>query len=88
MRECTVEVSNITKLQALIEAFKCDFCACVGGHRNGTWNAMHDYLSRPDENSFGLRLSGWHGCLALAPQSKQVMPEIFAGHPHVCVVYT
>ncbi len=52
---------------------------------------MHDYLSRPDENSFGLRLSGWHGCLALAPQSKQVMqimPENFAGPPHVCVVYT
>lgn len=87
MREFTIQLSNITTLQGFIDAFNRDFCKHVGGHWNGNWNAFHDYLSWPDESSFGLRLAGWDTCAGLSIMDKEILLEILADNVHVSVAY-
>lgn len=87
MREFTINLSNVDTLQGCIDAFNRDFCAHIGGHWNGNWNAFHDYLSWPDESSFGLRLSGWNDFARSLPAHKQILLAIFADNVHVTVAY-
>lgn len=61
----------------------------AGGHWSGTsWDAFHDYLSWPTEESYTVVLDGWTDCDALHGRDLEIFEEILADNPHVSVSRT
>jgi len=83
MREFTVQLSGVTTFEGFVSAFNEGFCKHFGGFWHGrSWDAFHDYLSWPEENSFILSFVGWESCTGLSAEDRKTLNEIFESNPH------
>ena len=85
MREFIVDLSQAKSFDDFVAAFNDGFCHHVSGHWGGnlSWDAFHDYLSWPEEESFRLTFRGWESSPALSPQNRQMIQGILGDNPHV-----
>lgn len=84
MREFIIDLSSAESFEDFVAAFNEGLCKHVGGGWEGrNWNAFHDYLSWPEEQSYRLTFRGWEGCTALDPEDRDMIREILSDNPHV-----
>lgn len=88
MREFVVDMTNVSTYEEFVAAFNEGFCQHSNGHWHGrSLDALHDYLSWPDEERFWLVFNGCERCGGLSDDNRKMVREIRADNPHVEVVY-
>jgi Barstar (barnase inhibitor) len=89
MREFVVDMTNASTFEEFVAAFNEGFCQhCNGDWHGRSWDAFHDYLSWPEEERFRLVFKGWHRCIGLQGEVREMIREILKDNSHVVVVFT
>jgi hypothetical protein len=89
MREFTIDLLGARSREDFISAVNAGLCEKVGGHWHGkSWDAFHDYLSWPEEESFRLIVRGWLAFSGLTPEERKIVSDIFRDNSHVETVLT
>ncbi len=84
MREFTVDLSNATSFEEFVAAFNDGFCRHVSGEWHGrSWDAFHDYLSWPAEETYRLTFRGWETSSSLDPARREMLKKVLHDNPHV-----
>lgn len=60
MKSYTVDLREARDFDNVVAAFNAGLISQARGKWNGNLNALHDYLSWPDEAEYQLRLLGWN----------------------------
>jgi hypothetical protein len=88
MREFIIDLSCAKSFEDFVGAFNEGLCRHVGGGWEGrSWDAFHDYLSWPEEQSYRLTFQGWESPTALDPKDRHMIREILHDNPHVQVAF-
>lgn len=88
MREFIIDLSSVKSFEDFVAAFNDGLCRHVGGGWEGrSWDAFHDYLSWPPEQSYRLTFRGWESCIALDQKDRDLIHEILDHNPHVEVAF-
>jgi hypothetical protein len=89
IRQYHVQLRGVQTMDAFSAAFNEGLIHKAGGHWEGNnWDAFHDYLSWPVEESYVLVLDGWASCSALNDSDRAIFEEVLADNPHVSVSRT
>lgn len=88
MKEFIIDLSSGKSFEDFVAAFNDGLCRQVGGRWEGrSWDAFHDYLSWPEEQSYRLTFRGWGSCTALDRKDRDMIQEILRDNPHVQVAF-
>jgi hypothetical protein len=88
MREFVVDLTDAESYGDFVSAFNEGFCHHVTGDWRGTsWDAFHDYLSWPNEESYRLIFRAWGKSKALRPDERAMIEQICHDNPHVQVTF-
>jgi hypothetical protein len=88
MREFIIDLSSAKSFEDFVAAFNEGFCRHVSGEWHGrSWDAFHDFLSWPEEQSYRLTFRAWERCIALNPKDRDMIQGILHDNPHVQVAF-
>lgn len=95
MTEYRINLAGVRSFDEFIGAFNAGMIRSIGGRWNGNLDALNDYLSWPEPDSYRLRLVDWNGCAKTLAQSESpddravisAVREVFADNPHVSVTF-
>jgi hypothetical protein len=89
MREFIVDLSKAASFDDFVAAFNEGFCRHVGGEWRGrSWDAFHDYLSWPADETYQLTFRGSSSSSALTTEDRATLQKILDDNPHVQVQFT
>lgn len=84
MREFVVDLTTAQSFEDFTSAFSIGFCRLVDGEWEGqSWDAVHDYLAWPKEDSYRLIFQGWNRTQALDADDRKMLLSIFKNNPRV-----
>lgn len=79
METFTVDLRSSKNNAEVVSSFNTGLIRPSGGEWQGNnWNAFHDYLSWPSEESYELKIIGWSNCVGILQifnESLRVLPE-------------
>jgi hypothetical protein len=88
MRQFIVDLSAAETFEDFVAAFNAGFCRHAGGEWHGrSWDAFHDYLSWPEDDTYKLEFRGWNTTNTLSEGERGMIQEIFRDNPHVHVTF-
>ena len=88
MRQLIVDLSAAETFEDFVAAFNEGFCRHVSGEWHGrSWDAFHDYLSWPEEESYQLTFRAWDKSKGLGPAEREMIQKICHDNPHVQVTF-